>query len=275
MNLRKNPVKEDRSRTGELTDASYWDRHWQSCNDVRVIRDSDGFFGRDGILMRVIREKAAGIGPHSRIVELGGGSSYRLLTLAKWTGAGATAIDYSQEGIDTLEAIFAVNGCKVETELGDVLAWQPTEGLFDLVVHWGLLEHFADPAPIIQRSADLLKPGGVLLFSMPNMDAWGARIWRKRSPGNWSKHLYHPDSAIADACRAAGFEQPGVFFFGYPLVHITEWESTDLLSRICSRVLAKAALATAAIGWLFPVYHRGVRQISVERGFVARKRAGT
>src|SRR5207249_2403070 len=107
------------------------------------------------------------------VVELGGAGSYFLLALAKWERARATAVDYSPPGSALTREIFAANHEAVRTICEDIFEWQPAEK-FDAVLHFGLIEHFADPEPLLRKSAELLKDGGQLVFTMPNMQAWGA-----------------------------------------------------------------------------------------------------
>jgi len=191
-----------------------------------------------------------------------------LLALSKWSGAQAVAVDYSPEGIRTIEGIFAANGCRVEAVLADILKWDTHGRKFDLIVHWGLVEHFADPVPVLAKCAELLEPGGALVFSMPNMDAWGAAIWRRFCPENWSRHIYHSDDFIRASCLAAGLEVRQAFHFGYPLINIARWENPGRLGRLASWLLSKLLQATVAVGWMIPIYHFGSRAISSERGFL-------
>jgi 2-polyprenyl-3-methyl-5-hydroxy-6-metoxy-1,4-benzoquinol methylase len=261
-------------KRNELTDENYWNRHWQHRPRVEVIDRGDPFYGERGILLRAIRRFVPDL-DRRKVVELGGGASYRLLALTRWSGQPAVAVDFSAEGLETITAIFAANEGTVETALADVMTWDADGRRFDLIVHWGLLEHFADPAPLVAKCASLLSPGGVLLFSMPNMEAWGAYFWRRFCPVNWSHHVFHPDEAVTRACIAAGLEAPTKFYFGYPLVHISDWEGTGFWHRLGSATMATVAKALVGLGWIIPLYHRGTRRISVERSFVTRKTART
>ncbi len=48
-----------------------------------------------------------------------------------------------------------------------------------------LIEHVADPAASIAKSFELLRPGGALIMETPNLDAWDARLFRRRYWGGW------------------------------------------------------------------------------------------
>jgi SAM-dependent methyltransferase len=50
---------------------------------------------------------------------------------------------------------------------------------FDLVAAWMVLEHVPDVRDTLERVHDLLKPGGTLLFSIPNAGCWEARFFGK------------------------------------------------------------------------------------------------
>jgi len=43
---------------------------------------------------------------------------------------------------------------------------------FDIVVSLGVIEHFDDPKPFVQRHVEFLKPGGILVLEVPNMAGW-------------------------------------------------------------------------------------------------------
>lgn len=50
-------------------------------------------------------------------------------------------------------------------------------GAFDVVSMWDVLEHVHDPKRVLSRAAELLKPGGILLFSIPILDSLGGRVF--------------------------------------------------------------------------------------------------
>lgn len=63
---------------------------------------------------------------------------------------------------------------------------------FDLIILFQVLEHISDPLNVLKQCATLLKPGGVLLVGMPNLDSWQALY----SGPHWfhldvPRHLFH------------------------------------------------------------------------------------
>lgn len=56
---------------------------------------------------------------------------------------------------------------KAEIIAGDFLRL-PGDQKFDLVFAHGVLHHFANPEPVFEKIASLLKPGGVLMFTEPS-----------------------------------------------------------------------------------------------------------
>jgi SAM-dependent methyltransferase len=43
---------------------------------------------------------------------------------------------------------------------------------YDVVMSIGVIEHFRDPADVVQRHINLLKPGGTLILQVPNLAGW-------------------------------------------------------------------------------------------------------
>lgn len=55
-------------------------------------------------------------------------------------------------------------------------------GKFDVVSMFDVIEHLADPGAGIVQAARLVKPGGLLLISSADLDAW---TWRWLGSGHW------------------------------------------------------------------------------------------
>ena len=79
----------------------------------------------------------------------------------------------------------------------------------DVVVMNQVIEHLDNPKAVIMRSFGLLKPGGILMMETPSVDAWDARLFRRRYWGGWHtpRHwtLYTPGT-LRDLIESVGFE---------------------------------------------------------------------
>ena len=259
------PGRQDQNK---VTDESYWDGVWSPTQSVlSTLSDSDFYYGKNGLFSKLIQERLGSI-QGSRVLELGGGGeNKRLLSMNKWMGAEITALDFSDEGLKVVKALFDINHCSGNFLNADICNWTPAP-YYDTVVHWGVLEHFIDPQPILEKSFAALKNNGRLLFSMPNMEAFGAHLWKRWCPENWSKHVFHSQALIEKTLREIGFSKVVSFHFGVPFLKGAPWERVamgqrpiDLLQKVCS------ASARAV-----PIFHKyGNKYISMERGFMAIK----
>jgi 2-polyprenyl-3-methyl-5-hydroxy-6-metoxy-1,4-benzoquinol methylase len=255
-----------------ITTTDFWDDQW----DERASRSSlGGFlhrcdFGAKGFFARLMKQVAPEGFKNARVVELGGASSRYLVDFAQNQQAHVTAVDYSEVGIRQTQALFAKEGVNGDVILADMFAWkdEDIETTFDVVTHWGLLEHFSDPFPTLDISARLVRSGGLVIFTMPNMAAFGTRFWKRYSPANYGAHIYHSDEAVKKACKAAGLLLVRTFHAGVPLVRMAPAERYPVGAFFIN--IAHTALLT--IGAILPgFYLRGTSYLSNTRGFVARK----
>jgi SAM-dependent methyltransferase len=258
---------EGRSPHRELTDPAYWNGVWANAASVEHLSPLDPQFGRDGAFMRMIRGQVGHLAGQ-RVLEVGaGGANYRLLALNRWAGAHVTGVDCSGVGIELLTKLFRINSADVDVVLGDVLHIVLPRADFDLVVHWGVLEHFSDPVPILRACSAALRPGGRVLFSMPNMEAWAAWGWAHFSPQNWSKHILHDEVALRRACAAADLEFERGFYFGGVAVQMAAWERRGVVPALLGSTQRAVRYASRRLGVTIDS-----RRLSQHRGVLARKR---
>ena len=250
-----------------LTESSFWDSEWKKINlGNYLLKSSHFYFGKNGVFTNIIL-KYVNLDGVTSVLEIGGGgANYRLLSLAKWFNLEVAAIDYSPVAIEVVKKLFAKNKQSANFINSDFSDFA-TQKKYDLVVHWGVLEHFTDPIPLLKKSFDLIKPGGQLLFTMPNMVSFGAIFWKKWAPDSWSKHHYHTDEVIKDALKSIGFEAGEIFYFGLPLI-TSPWERKNIFTIL----LSLSQSFVSAVARVLPICSfLTSRKISSERGFHAYK----
>ncbi len=112
---------------------------------------------------RRMRHLAAMIEPTSRILEVGCGSGFMLYPLA---AEGHECVAIEPSGIFS-EYVLS-RGIRCFRAVDELLDSGTVAGSFDLVLHYYVMEHLADPVAFLKAQLDLLKPGGRIVFEVPN-----------------------------------------------------------------------------------------------------------
>jgi 2-polyprenyl-3-methyl-5-hydroxy-6-metoxy-1,4-benzoquinol methylase len=136
-----------------------------------MTKTSEGFYALNerphGSQMKVV-ELVAGA---RRVLDVGCSTGY-LAERMQQHGATVIGLD-----MDERAAELARSFCE-EVHVGDVetmeLPFEP--GTFDAVVCGDLIEHLRDPQGFITRVRPLLRPGGRLVLSTPNIANWAMRL---------------------------------------------------------------------------------------------------
>lgn len=103
-----------------------------------------------------------------RILEIGCAGGKQLVYFNKEFGYEPYGIDYSEEGCKVArENLRSQNICG-QVICEDVLNTSLNKE-FDIVYSMGLIEHFFNPEKIIDKHIELLKPGGILIITVPNL----------------------------------------------------------------------------------------------------------
>jgi len=190
-----------------------------------------------------------------------------LVCASRYRDVKATAVDYAPQSVRESEMFYKHHGCKIELICADFFSNALDGRKFDVVSHWGVVEHQVDPTDVIARSIQLCADGGCVVFSMPQMKGPGAFLWKNLSRATWEKHIYHSDEVIFRTFSCLGWKCRR-FFFGPPLVHMTPSAAPapiDFALRACQFLLHHS-------GRLLP-YQYGLPYLSLCRGFIA-SRAG-
>ena len=140
--------------------------------------------------------------------------SGRLLDVGCGFGTFLRALDQSRWDRFGLEAM-PIAHCEASLHLGNTriffgqLANAPfSPSYFDVLTFWDVLEHVSDPVSTLQTAFRLLRPGGHVLLSLPNIDSYQFRRFRQ----DWFAlqlpfHLYHfTETTLRRLFSYAGFQ---------------------------------------------------------------------
>ncbi|MBI4456229.1 MAG: class I SAM-dependent methyltransferase [Acidobacteria bacterium] len=175
-----------------------------------------------------------------RALELGCGDGVMLETLRQ---AG-----WSVFGMERTPAMAKVAHQTLELPIfvGGLEALLP-EARFDLIIAFQALEHMRDPLAILKQCAILLKSGGMLIVSVPNLDSWQARY----AGCHWfhldvPRHLYHfSPRSLSKLLSLAGLTACKVNFVSYEQDPYGWVES--ILNRMIRRRASRHNLLTRAL----------------------------
>jgi len=114
---------------------------------------------------------------------------------------------------------------------------------FDVVTMWDYLEHSLDPARELALANKVLKPGGLVALTSPDIASMPARIWGPRWMGiKDGEHLYYfSPSTIERLLSKAGFRMVRLEHVGKYVDIGFFIKRTGLYSKSLQQFLASAA----------------------------------
>lgn len=126
--------------------------------------------------------------PGMRVLEIGCAPGKHVAYLAKVQRAKVCGLDYSEPGIGYCRELFRRLRLDAEFHCEDLFQSTFPEQSFDVVYSLGVIEHFQNPTPAIERHLAMAKPGGVVLITVPNYGGLYGRIQRYFAPENLGIH---------------------------------------------------------------------------------------
>jgi SAM-dependent methyltransferase len=137
---------------------SHWESYWRGHPDIE-----DTYSTGDRLVREVL---ADGDVRGRRVLEVGAGSGRDTLGLVR-AGARGVVLDYSPASLAIVQRLAREQGVAVDLVRADALAMPFRDGVFDVVFHQGLLEHFRDPMPLLRENARITRSGGRVVVDVP------------------------------------------------------------------------------------------------------------
>jgi SAM-dependent methyltransferase len=180
------PATKTSAPTGALLESAYWDRHWARSpkadryTDLRWLRGNYSYVVLDSLLKRILPrdEKRS-------FIELGSGPGRWLVYFHRTFGYRVAGCDDSPEGCEVARATLAATGIDGTIVEGDFFK---LTGQYDVVFSGGVIEHFEDPSVPLKAFARLVRPGGFLVTSVPNIGGVNGFYHRVLKPETFSTH---------------------------------------------------------------------------------------
>lgn len=158
---------------------------------------------RDDAAARVFWLKAQ---PKGQLLEVGFGNGATLARL-KSVGWNVTGVEFDPVSVELAKSR------NLDARLGSLEECNFSDGAFDAVVASHLIEHLPDPRTYLQECARILRPGGKLVLTTPNVRSLGHRLfglnWRGLEPPR-HLHIFGPN-ALMRLAQESGFSHVRVF----------------------------------------------------------------
>jgi 2-polyprenyl-3-methyl-5-hydroxy-6-metoxy-1,4-benzoquinol methylase len=134
------------------------------------------------------------VGPSvgKRSLEIGSAPGTFSVELHRRVGCEPFGVEYTAEGARLNRAVFEQAGINPANVIVDDFFndrfIDAHRGQFDIVMSRGFIEHFSDPVSVLRHHAELLKPGGFLIVTIPRLRGLGYALTRLIAPELLSKH---------------------------------------------------------------------------------------
>jgi 2-polyprenyl-3-methyl-5-hydroxy-6-metoxy-1,4-benzoquinol methylase len=180
-----------------FTTKNYWDQGYQSAKEIVELN-----FGWRNHIYYLIAKKIEEIGLDGKsVLEIGAGDSQWLPYLAKkYPGSRFAGLDYSKAGCERLaERAAAICGAAaIDIYHQDMFVMESgIHGRFDLVLDFGVIEHFDDLPHALLAKQKYLKDQGLMFSLIPNLAGslgyltklFNRKVYEMHNPHDWNSFL--------------------------------------------------------------------------------------
>ncbi len=194
---------------GDRAGREFWDNMWQRRSFPASISPDSRLHGYTYQKYREFyKNTLRGMDTRNRkLIEIGCARSVWLPYFASEYSFDVFGIDYSEKGCRESRRILREGGIEGTVECADL--FRPPaymKGMFDVVLSLGVIEHFTDTCAAVCAHAEFLKPGGVLIAKIPNLNSVFGCIMPLVDIDFYNTHVPLGTEELEEACRRSGLE---------------------------------------------------------------------
>lgn len=197
--------------------------------------------------------------PRGRLIEIGTGFG-AFLSIMSEAGFECSGIEMDAQSAAFVQSVVGVPVHQSD----DPAALLASQGPFDVVAMWHVIEHLPNPRDVLEAIAGALNPGGVVALAAPNPASLQFRLMR----ANWAhldapRHLMLiPTGALIALGRELGLEPALVTTVDDGALGLNTFGWRESLAGFSTRYLPRELLRLAGSGVaaaMGPVERRGLR----------------
>ncbi len=211
----------------KLTDVEHWNNYYNS--QIKNKRQSiinlksyiymqfDAFFSE--------LFKKPSLNRNMSILELGCGNSKWLPYFKKRFGFDVYGIDYSSKGVELAKKNLEINGLNGGIFLSDMLNPRHNDKKFDVVVSFGLIEHFNDTRIILEKQSDYVKKNGLLIGVVPNLLGINGKFSYFLQRELYFKHKVISSEDLKSVFKQCGYSELKCEYIGIFNLDVIDWNN--------------------------------------------------
>ena len=219
---------------------AYWDSLWNEPFNNQWVNPRDKSI-RNSVNIafhKLFQEVLSKSGETTRrLLEVGCAQSAWLPYFHKELGFEVAGIDYSGPGCTQARKL--LEQAEVPGEIVQADFFDPPknfEEAFDVVVSFGVVEHFYDTAKCLKSLAAFAKPGGCIITIIPNMRGLPGYLQKHFGRQIYDLHVPLSREELADANMKAGLVvRQCDYFFGlnWGVLVLPDWRNNVLTRPLC------------------------------------------
>lgn len=228
-----------------LTEHNYWESNYLG-QGVSKQAPLAGFANHCNRL--ILRKLLLAGLEEKRVLEIGAGNSFWLPYLAsQFPNSQFSGLDYSEQGCHLLRQRAAKANVKVDIHCVDMFKPDPQLlGRFDLVLSFGVVEHFDDLGKTLATMKAYLSTAGKIFTTIPNMAGLLGTLTNRFNPQVFHQHNPHDLPSFLNGHQQAGLKMLGADYLGstnFGVLSSCYGPQNDLKRQI-GRVLMGVSVAT-------------------------------
>lgn len=188
-----------------------------------------------------------------QLLEIGCGNSVFMTYFAREFGFKVSGVDYSELGCEQSRQILKRDGVEGHIYLADAFN-PPAEllGKYDIVCSFGVAEHFTDTAKALEAFAAFLKPGGILITSVPNLAGATGFLQKHMNRPVYDIHVAMDKAYLEEANKKAGLKlMDSKYFLSVSFAVTLEGIGGKIPYYIPKLILLKGIRYFSKVIWMF------------------------